>query len=616
MSSPSAVVIPFGVPDEGRGLGLGLAALVHALARVDESGVAMARLQPRPDERVAVASGAPPAEAFVPPSAWRDVAGLGEEPSGVRIVITGAFEPPVRGHGSIRLLAFDARDGRTRAHIEASVDDERAGAALVAAFGRLWAGLSGDIGALRELGELEWEPLESVMRAERCLLREPPHGGPHNRLAAMLHLGRAIADAPDANYPAHRLAAVALEAGSTRDPTLATAAARALERAVADAPSRVELAEALAAVWLRLGRSHDAERSANAALAAAPARAPLYALLAQALRARGDPDGALAVLQTAPADADADVLLCAERGVALAQRGDLDGARTAWQRAFARGAVHPGAFGSLAALALRLGDQAASQSLIDAALASPRAHAEVLQHAVWLALRTEPQGLARASRVARLSERILEQAPDDPLASLALARSLVALGDRGQARRRFEHVERVAPGTSAAAEAQAARLAIEEPEAEVELRSVLRAAHSAPEMDLGDVASRARRLATLHGSWRGWLAAGVAERRRCAWAAAQRALECALELAPGAVPVHLELSAVRMAMRDAAGALSHAERARVLDGDSPQAIAASVRALVALGRVAQADELTRAALLAHPGNDEVRGLVSHVRRQF
>ena len=87
MASPRAVVIPFGVPDDGRGLGLGLAALVHSFAQIDGESVALAQLLARkqqpsdhddegeepavPDEQSEPA----PVEAFVPPHAWRDLTG-------------------------------------------------------------------------------------------------------------------------------------------------------------------------------------------------------------------------------------------------------------------------------------------------------------------------------------------------------------------------------------------------------------------------------------------------------------------------------------------------------------------------------------------------------------
>ena len=43
-SETGAVVVPFGVPNERRGLGLGLAALVHGFARIRGQHVALAQL--------------------------------------------------------------------------------------------------------------------------------------------------------------------------------------------------------------------------------------------------------------------------------------------------------------------------------------------------------------------------------------------------------------------------------------------------------------------------------------------------------------------------------------------------------------------------------------------
>ena len=42
--SPRAVIIPFGVPPEGKGLGLGLAALVHGSSQIDGGSIALAQL--------------------------------------------------------------------------------------------------------------------------------------------------------------------------------------------------------------------------------------------------------------------------------------------------------------------------------------------------------------------------------------------------------------------------------------------------------------------------------------------------------------------------------------------------------------------------------------------
>ncbi|HEY8038658.1 MAG TPA: tetratricopeptide repeat protein [Polyangiaceae bacterium] len=614
MSSPRAVVIPFGVPADGKGLGLGLAALVHAFVHLEGGGVAIAQLHARRNDEPADAAPSP-VEAFVPPQAWKDITGRGEAPSGVAVVLTGSFEPPSDGNGTIQLLAFDARDGRTRMRVDAPLDGAHAGASLVGALEQLWSGLGGEIGALGGLRELDWDPLESVLYAERCALHDPLKGGPHDRLAAMLHLGRAIGDAPAARYPVERLAAIALETamGAPLEPRLASAAARALSRAVDDAPTHVELVEALAALQLRLGQPREAERRLNAALAVAPRRPRLYALLSQSLRAQGNLDAALAALQSGQVGATVDPMLATERGTVLAARGDLDGAAAAWRQALSRDPVHPIAFGSLAAVALRVRDGATAQSLVDAALASSQAHPDVLRRAVQLALASEGEGIARASRVAKLCGRLLELVPDEPWGHLALAKSQVVLGDVAPARARLAMLEKTAPRSAAAAEAQAARLAIDEPAVEEELQSVLRAAQNAAPQDLADVVARARRLATVHASWPGWVAAAVAERRRGRWAAARAALEVAVEIAPGATAAHVELAEALLELDDAAGAVEHAERAVSLEGESPRALQALARGLAALGRAPEAREVAARALAVQPESADAKALVERLR---
>jgi tetratricopeptide (TPR) repeat protein len=632
MMSPRAVVIPFGVPSEGRGLGLGLAALVHTGVNLDGGGVAIAQLCARRNDEPADAPPSP-VEAFVPPAAWKDITGRGEAPTGVSVVVTGAFEPPTEGDGALQLLAFDARDGQTRARVDAPLDPDHAGASLVGALEQLGARLGAEIGLLGTLRELDWESLESVLRAERCALHDPARGGPHDRLAAMLHLGRAISDSPGARYPIERLASIAMQAAmGPLDPKLAAAAARALSRAVSDVqstdapavgtataavaheiPAYIALVEALAALQLRLGQAAEAERRLNAALAVAPARSRLYLLLAQALRAQGCLDAALATLEAGALVANGDPWLLAERGAVLAARGDVTGAMAAWRGALARDPVYPAAFTSLAGLALRIGDALTAQSLVDTALAAPVVHIDVLRRAVQLALASEQEGIARASRVARLCERLLEAIPDEPWASLVLAKARIVLGDVTAARAALARVERVAPRSAPAAEAQAARFAIDEPAAEQEVQSVLRAAQAASGEDLADIAARARRVATLYSSWPAWLAAATAERRRARWTAARGALEVALEIAPGAAVVHLELAEVLLALDDAAGALEHTDRVLALDGESSRVLVARARALLAAGKRAQARETASRALAMQPDADEARALAAILR---
>ncbi len=204
------MIVPFGVPSDGHGLGLGLAALLHSFAQLDGESVALAQLfsHPSPGAQNAVqrssgsTTGRTPVEAFVPPTAWKDLVGHGNVPAEIHSVVTGAFEPPTDGKGLLQILVFDGRDGRARARIEAHVDPARAGETVLDAFSEVWSALDGDLGAVRDIRDLNWDALESVLRAERCALHDPHRGGPHDRLAAMLHLGRAIFDAPASRFPA------------------------------------------------------------------------------------------------------------------------------------------------------------------------------------------------------------------------------------------------------------------------------------------------------------------------------------------------------------------------------------------------------------------------------
>jgi hypothetical protein len=100
MPGPRAVVIPFGVPADGKGLGLGLAALIHGFTQIDGQSVALAHLSAKKtDASPDLSSGQ--VEAFVPPLAWKDLAGVAHGFSDVEVVLTGAFEPPSSGRGLI-----------------------------------------------------------------------------------------------------------------------------------------------------------------------------------------------------------------------------------------------------------------------------------------------------------------------------------------------------------------------------------------------------------------------------------------------------------------------------------------------------------------------------------
>jgi tetratricopeptide (TPR) repeat protein len=615
MSGPRAVVIPFGVPPDARGLGLGLAALIHSFAQVEGQSVALAHLMARkPSEK---SDAAPtPVEAFVPPEAWKDLAGNGHAPPDVTVVLTGSIEPPASGKGLIQLLAFDAQSGSTRARIEHHLDSTHAGKTLVLSLVEIWSRLEGGLGMVRDLDDLGWDALESVLRAERCVLHDPARSGPHDRLAAMLHLGRAVSDAPEARFPAGRLAAIALEAAMSpaKDARLADAALRALMRAAEDAPLQIELLEATAALHIRRGNAHEAESRAKLAITQAPNRSRLYAVLSEARRALGNLDGALDAIEAGLASADHDAVLVTERGAVLAERGDLLGAERAWQEVLHKEPLNPPAFASLASLAVNRRDTALAQSLVDQVLAATSAHPEVLRRAVHLTLATEADGVPRAARVAALATSLLERVPVDAWASLMLARAALQMGDSRRALEQLGRVQTLAPDSVLAAEAQRGTFALTEPEAAMELDSILRAALGANPRDLEVLGARARRLATQHDVWSAHFAVGIVERQRQRWPSARVAFERAVSVSSGSTPAHAELVSSCIALGDAATALRHAERVCELEGNNARTLGVLASALFAAGRPKEAEAAVEQALGLDPTDTQNRHLLDRIHR--
>ena len=646
------MIIPFGVPDDGRGLGLGLAALVHSFAQIDGESVALAQLlsmQPTASSRSRTraertarsrrvrdeygdasddddgehdddrASAAPdeagPVEAFVPPRAWKDLTRSSTEPSGVSFVVTGSFEPPIDGRGLIQLLVFEAKDGRTRAKVEAQVDGENAGRALLAALDELWSQLDGELGTMRDIGDLSWEALESVLRAERCALHDPLRGGPHDRLAAMVHFGRAIGDAPDARFPASRLASLALDvaAFATRDRKLADAALRALVSATVDAPTNADLMEAIAALTLRIGKGDDAEQRILEALAIDPERPRLYALLSEARRSRGDLPGALLAIEDGLLRGTADPLLNTERGIVLAERGNPEEAESAWRMVLDDHPLYPPAFTSLASLVMERRDEVAAAGLVDDVLQRGAAHPDVLERAIQLSLAAEPEGIARAARVGKLAHALVERVPNDAWATLVLARCLAQTGDKLAAVRRLWHVEELAPASSLAAEAQRARFALTDPQASLEIDAVLRAAYKAAPEDLDTIAARARNLGVAHAAWAAYFAQGIAERRLERWRPACDAFAEALRVSPGCTPAHLEVVGAFVALEDPESALAHAQRACELDGETARTLAVLATALLASGRRDEALEAIDGSLALDATDEANRALAERIR---
>lgn len=602
-----AVIIPIGVPESARGVGIGLAALVHGFAKVDGRGVSLAQLHGKP----AQAGGEPlPVEAFVPPTAWRELASLGHAPEDVDVVVTGQLEPPGEGRGLVEIVVFEAKTGHLMARGDAHVDGGSAGRTILGALEDAWAPLQGELGSLHEIGDLGWDALQSVLLAERCALHDPQRGGPHDRLAALLHLGRAVEDAPEARYPSGRLAALAIETAiaAGTDRRIVDSAIRALARASGDAPAQVELLEACAALQIRVGDAAKAEVLASSALGLDPNKARLFVLLSEARRAQGNLEGALEATSRGLERVGADAMLNTERGVVLASRGDLVLAESEWRAVLTRHPRHLPAFTNLARLAVGKSDAVVMQSLVDHALeqAKQHAHPDMLRQALELAVLGEPEGVARASRIAQLARSILEVVPGEAWAELALARAHAQMGDVRAATDRLIHLEINARDTLAAAEAQRGRLALANPSAAMEIDATVRAAEQAPVDALEGIAVRARRLAAAHGTWTAYLAAGMAERRRGRLEVAREDLALGLLASPGASPVHAELARVLARLGRGVEALGHAQRARQLEGESPRTALATVEALAAADRGEEARALHERVKTLFPNDAGLR----------
>ncbi|HWL85774.1 MAG TPA: hypothetical protein VNO21_08230, partial [Polyangiaceae bacterium] len=602
---------------------LGLAALVHGFVQLRGESVALAQLLGATPENPRAGTAtlqSHAVETFLHPHAWRDLSRRGEAPPDVHMVMTGAFEPPADGlSGLIRLLAFDPRDGTTRAHVEAHVDDRGAGRTLLEAFEDLCRPLDGDLGVFRDIGDLEWEALESVLRGERCLVHDPRRGGPYDRRAALVHLERAVEDAPGSRFPAGRLAATAIDAVvNGRDARLADAAMRTLQRAMAGAPGHVDLREASAALRVRIGDSAGAETDALAAIAIEPKRPRLYGILSEARRASSNLDGAMAAVDRGISMCGDDPVLVTEQGIVRRLRGDVAAARHSFERVLDAVPPFPSAFVQLAGIAVDQRDVLLAEALVDRALAwssasaafspsptssAPRMHPDVLRQAILLAFGAEPEGVARASRIVKLGRSLLDALPNDAWAELMLGRALEQMGEREEALGMLRLAERHAPGTHIAAEAVRERLPLEDPVTSLELESVMRGAQTASPSDLPAIVARGQRLADWHSLWIAHYAVGIARRRMGAWAPARRAFEAALELAPGSPDLYLELVDACVALGDGETALGHAHRARAVAGDGPRTLGAIAKAECARSNYREAEIWVLRALI-HDRQDE------------
>jgi tetratricopeptide (TPR) repeat protein len=604
---PHVVVVPFGVPEDAEGLGLGLAALVHGFVRIGGDHIGLAQLLSK-DATKAV-------EAFVPQAAWKELSANGPDPGPLDMVLTGSFESPETGRGSLSLLAFDPKTGEVRAKEEGGFGQDDAGSVVAQLLRVFCSKFDADLGHAEQIDELDWASLESVLRAERCIVPNPLRGGARDRFAALGHLERALSESPQARFPASRLAACAMEAAfSAPSPMLAQAAIRSVGRALMDAPLQVELLEAASAMELRFGNSIEAEARVLSALNVAPERGSLWALLCEARRSRSDKDGAKDAVRKGLARGIADPLLFTEDGILRLDDGDRIGAAARFREVLTRWPFFPSAWKNLAQIALREEDTLTAQSLVDAALAvRGPLHPDVLRQAVELSLRAEPPGVARSSRVLALSRALVAVAPQDPFACLVLSRALVETGDKDGAVQALSRVEDLAKGSPLAAEAQRGRFQLEEKASSEEVDAILRAAYNASESELSTLAARARRLSEQGSAWISAFALGVVYRRLAEWPRAEEALELALERAPGCPPVHIELVTVYIGMGNGARALEHAEKAMKLAGENAKTLAVMAAALLSCGKKDDAQATIDRAIALEPQNAENQALSEKIR---
>jgi tetratricopeptide (TPR) repeat protein len=341
----------------------------------------------------------------------------------------------------------------------------------------------------------------------------------------------------------------------------------------------------------------------------------IFAWVSEARGAVVDVLGELAVIEDGLLHGAGDPLLGTERGIVLAERGKLDEAERAWRMVLDARPLYPPAYTNLASLVMEKKDTVAAARLVDDALACapPHAHPDVLRRAIQVSLAVEPEGVARAARVGRLANLLVERAPNDAWANLILARSLAQTGDRMAAARRLAHVEELAPASTYASEAQRGRLALEAPQVSLEIDAVLRAAYNAPEEDLDTIASRARKLASEHPVWHAYFAVGIAERRLERWRAAREAFAEAIRVAPGSTPAHMELAGAHLALSEPEPGLVHARRACELDGDTARTLAVLATALLAAGNREEATHAIDRALALDATDEANRALAERIR---
>ena len=352
-------------------------------------------------------------------------------------------------------------------------------------------------------------------------------------------------------------------------------AQQALERVPAERGEAAKLSDVAADAVVRA--EHAIERDAG--------RAVGHALLAEAKRLLGDLPGAERAITAGVAVDENDPQVRHERATLLFAAGNVLGAQVEWQKLLAAHPTHLGAFASLGIIAAQRGDGTLAQSLVDHALATAAfAPLDILRRALQIALQAEPASVARGARLEALSRAVMTREPKDGIAALVHARALAEMGDRTAAESQLRALEQAAKDTPVAAEASRALLQARDPLAAAAIDSTMRAAcetDPSEEAVLEAVASRGRRLGDEHRSWVAHLAAAVAERRLGRHDRGRACASRALEAAPSAPLVHIELAVIDLATGDPKGAAEHAKRALDLDPSLSRAREVLAQALAA-----------------------------------
>lgn len=540
----TVAVVPFEVPGaRAPGLGLGLAGLVHSSLRAEGTAFVIARAFAQPTAEPA-AGGAFPhepreLEGLVSPEAWKTMSGRSNDLAQMRIdlLVTGRFEAPEEGSGQAELVAFVPASGDVVFHTESLFSDHDAGAGLVRILQELAATLGFDVGDLEQLATLGWEPLESALRAEAALAGSPSRTEEEGQLAALVHLSRALGDAPSSGYLATRLAALAEHVFWQRDPVMVATATRAL---AAHASDSYELGCAAAVGQAAAGDAERAAATLRALTRAQPALPRAHALLARLAREGGNAPGALAILDAAAAHLpEHHPLLDNERGIALLDEKRRDEAASVLFTLLDAGLLSRIGWLRLLELARSDGQEALAGRIVDRVLGDVNPSADALAQALELIAHAEPPGVARTERARELAMRVLRHERRRPELRVGVAHTLIELGDTELALEELRAVQRLAPTSAPAALAAELLLAIEDPAACESIRAALRAAHAADAEQLAQIAERARWFSKKHDVWTAHLACAIAERRQGRIDAARAALDRGLATSP-ASPALLE----------------------------------------------------------------------------